>query len=139
MCISNQQGCLGLRWDDVELQHVDFGPSRPPTWSHVSIFAGHLEKAFPFSCPTSGTAAPLRNGLFARARTNPICFGMARWGHKTGTLVLAPGFTDGGEQGDHLIFRWTSSGVDYAIGLHAWEPLRQAAATLRSIVRSTDS
>jgi hypothetical protein len=38
--------------------------------------------------------------------------------------------------GNHLVFRW---GTDrrYVVSLHAWEPLAEAAATLRAIVAST--
>lgn len=36
--------------------------------------------------------------------------------------------------GDHLVLRWSSRGVSYAVALAAWEPMRQAIATLRAIV-----
>ena len=38
--------------------------------------------------------------------------------------------------GNHLIFRWREHGRTYALGLHAWEPLSEAVATLRAIVDS---
>ena len=51
-------------------------------------------------------------------------------------LVLAPPYGLGGLMGDHLILRWRERGRDYAIGLHAWEPLTEAAATLDAVVSS---
>jgi hypothetical protein len=39
----------------------------------------------------------LRDGLFARARTRPLFFGLRRWGAKVGTLVLAPGYPGGAD------------------------------------------
>ena len=39
--------------------------------------------------------------------------------------------------GDHLIFHWKASGVEYMISLHGWEPFLQVVATLRAIVAST--
>jgi hypothetical protein len=123
---------LGLTWDDLELQYFGPGPFR-----HVALFAGDLHHAFPFRYATTGRAAQLRDGLFARPRKAAVYFGKRHWGGKRGTLVLAPGYPSGGERGDHLIFRWSRGGVDYAIGLHAREPLTQAAATLKAIVAST--
>jgi len=140
ICLRGRPGCLGLTWDDFELIHSGGGSLEPPNWSHVAIFAGSLTRvAFPFGLPTSGTVVALRDGVFTRSGAQPIFFGVTRWGAKTGTLALAPDYPRGGEQGGHLIFLWKRDGTAYAIGLHAWEPLVQAAATLRAIVRSTDS
>jgi hypothetical protein len=36
----------------------------------------------------------------------------------------------------HLIFRWQERGVSLALGLHAWEPLSEAPATLEQMVSS---
>jgi len=78
-----------------------------------------------------------RDGLVARPRSRALFFGRFAWGGERGTLVLAPGYPGGGEQGDHLIFRWRRGPVEYAVGLHAWEPLTRTAATLHAIVEST--
>jgi hypothetical protein len=136
LCSHGKPGCLGLTWDDFELEHVDFGPTKPPTWAHIAIFAGDLSHAFPFSYPTQGTPTRLRSGLFSSPRTRAVFLGHVSWGGKDGTLVLAPAFPDGGEQGDHFIFRWQRGGVSYAVGLHGWEPAPQAVATLKAIIES---
>jgi hypothetical protein len=142
ICLRGRSGCRGLTWDDLELIHstVVGGSLKPPNWSHVAVFGGSLTRvAFPFGFPTGGKVVKLRDGLFTQSGTHPLSFGITRWGKKTGMLVLAPDYPRGGEQGGHLIFEWQSSGVSYAIGLHAWEPLLEAAATLRAIVRSARS
>ena len=71
-----------------------------------------------------------------RDRKRAIAFGTVRWGGRNGRLYLAPPYLYGGMMGNHLIFRWREGGRSYALGLHAWEPLREAAATLRAIVGS---
>jgi hypothetical protein len=109
---------------------------QPPTWAHVTIFAGDLRRAFPFGFPTGGTPTPLRKGLYDAPRSRPVFLGTVRWGARTGPLVLAPDYPLGGQQADHLVFRWHDDKREYAIGLHAWDPLAQAAATLRAIVVS---
>lgn len=136
LCSGGKPGCLGVAWDDLELEHVGFGPTKPPTWAHIAIFAGDLRHAFPFNYPTQGTSARLRAGLFSSRRIRPVFLGHVSWGDRRGTLVLAPAFPDGGEQGDHFIFRWQRGGVTYALGLHGWEPAPQAVATLKAIVES---
>jgi hypothetical protein len=138
-CLAGTRGCLGLHWDDLELEHVSRSrrfAMRPPTWGHVSVFAGDLSTAFPFAYPRTGRPVPLRDGLYEDAGPDAIFFGSTTWGGRTGTLVLAPSYPRGGEQGGHLVFRWRAGGQEYAIGVHAWEPLTQAAATLRAIVLS---
>jgi hypothetical protein len=135
LCRAGARGCLGLRWDDLELQHAGPG-NRPPRWAHVSVLAGRLDHAFSFAYPAAGPAVTPRDGLFAPARRRPLFLGRRRWGRASGTLVLAPSYPSGGEQGDHLIFRSRHGGVEFAVTLHAWEPLLQAVATLRAMVRS---
>jgi hypothetical protein len=137
VCVVGNAGCQGLTWDDLSL--VDAGQGnepRPPIWSHVSIYAGNLGSAFRFAYPTRGVRPRRLDGLFARARTHAIFLGSYSWGGKCGTVVLAPDYPDGGEQGDHLIFRWSATGTGFAVGLHGWEPLGEAFATLRAMVRS---
>jgi hypothetical protein len=38
--------------------------------------------------------------------------------------------------GNHLVFRWETE-RRYVVLLHAWEPLTEAAATLKAIIAST--
>jgi hypothetical protein len=134
VCVVGRRGCQGLTWDDLSLVDAGNG-ARPPVWSHISIYAGNLARAFGFAYPTHGPRVR-PDGMFARARTRAIFLGAYTWGGRHGTVVLAPAYPGGGEQGDHLIFRWRQSGVGYAVGLHGWEPLTQAFATLRAMVRS---
>jgi hypothetical protein len=122
-------------WDELSLDDDGYG-TRPPVWSHIAIYVGNLAKAFPFRYPTRGPRLTDVDGLFARSRSDAIFLGSYTWGGKHGSVVLAPGYPSGGEHGNHLIFRWRQSGLACAVGLHGWEPLRQALATLRLIVRS---
>lgn len=135
VCLRGHTGCQGLTWDEVSL--VDAGDgNRPPVWSHILIYAGNLATAFQFKFPTHGARVANVNGLFARPHSSAIFLGSYTWGGKHGAVVLAPDYPGGGEQGGHLIFRWRRAGVGYAVGLHAWEPLAQALATLRRMVLS---
>lgn len=111
LCLVGRPGCAGLTWDDLSL--VDAGDgNRPPIWSHISIYVGNLTTAFSFKYPTHGRRLAHVDGLFARSRSRAIFLGSYTWGGKRGTLVLAPDYPRGGEQGDHLIFRGGNQGRD---------------------------
>lgn len=135
LCLVGHAGCAGLTWDNLDLADAGYG-SKPPIWSHVVVQAGNLTGAFPFKYPTHGTTITRLNGLFARTRTRAIYIGTYTWGRRHGTLILAPDFPAGGEQGNHLVFRWRDYRTDFAVGLHGWEPLSQAFADLRRMVIS---
>ena len=135
LCLIGHSGCAGLTWDDLSLVDAGYG-TRPPTWSHVDIQAGNLRHVFPFSYPTTGRRVTHLDGLFARARTHAIYIGTFTWGGRRGSVVLAPDFPAGGEQGNHLIFRWRKGNTELALGLHGWEPLSRAFATLHQMVVS---
>jgi hypothetical protein len=137
LCRVGRPECAGLTWDDFHIQRAG-SSGRPPGSLHIAIFAGDLESghAFRFCYPTTH-AQQLRDGLFGLTRTTALFFGSATWAGKRGALILAPPNPLGGTQGDHLVFRWRERGVDYALGLHAWEPLTEAEATLREIMEST--
>ena len=135
LCLVGHSGCAGLTWDDLSLVDGGYG-TRPPAWSHVIVQAGNLAKAFPFVYPTRGTMVTHLDGLFARTRTRAVYIGAFRWGGKRGTVILAPDFPGGGEQGNHLIFRWRDRQTDFALGLHGWEPLSHAFAALRQMIIS---
>lgn len=126
------------RWDVLDLGWGGENPrspqrNRPEHFLHMTIMAGDLGGAFPFDYPASGHAPPLNEVQIPS--TEPIWFGPRDWGGRKGTLILAPSFEEGGGiQGGHLIFRWSSGGTDYAVGLHAWTPLERTAATLRRVV-----
>jgi hypothetical protein len=121
---------------------------RPPDFFHLVIFAGDLggvgsyqeggSSPFSFRWPR-GAPKRLENGLLSRPRSGAITFGEVTIRHATGELVLSPAYERGGGlHGNHLIFRTASNGIGYAISLHAWEPLTDAEAVLRTIVASTD-
>jgi hypothetical protein len=135
VCVAGRSGCLGITWDVLDM--VDAGNGdRPPIWSHISIYAGDLSTAFRFAYPTHGVRPRRLDGLFAKTRPKALFLGSYRWGGKVGTVVLAPSYPSGGEQGDHLIFRWSRDGVGFAVGLHSWEPLSQTMATLKTMIES---
>jgi hypothetical protein len=138
VCRAGKDGCRGTAWDDLELLDAGFNGDHPPVWSHISFVAGNLSSAFPFRYPTRGTRPTTVDGLFGESRRDAIFLGSFTWAGHHGTLVLAPSYPAGGEQGDHAIFRWRRGKVSYALGLHAWEPLTGAIAMLRAIVESID-
>jgi hypothetical protein len=135
VCLAGRSGCLGLTWDVLDMVDAGYG-NRPPIWSHISIYAGNLKTAFRFAYPTNGVRPRPLDGLFAKSRPKALFVGSYRWGGKVGTMVLAPSYPSGGEQGDHLIFRWKRDNIGFAIGLHAWEPLSQTMATLKTMIES---
>jgi hypothetical protein len=105
----------------------------PPRFAHINLQVGDLSKALPFPFRFQGRPVRLPQPI-PRKRTDPLFLGRFRWGERTGALVLAPSFPTGGIEGDHLMFGWEQGGIDYAISLHAWKPLDECAATLKSIV-----
>jgi hypothetical protein len=135
LCLVGRAGCRGLTWDDLSLVDAGYG-ARPPVWSHVLVWAGNLEHAFGFRFPRSRMPRTKIDGLFAASRTRPIYVDTRTWGGREGILVLAPAFPVGGEQGDHLIFRWHGGTTDFAVSLHGWEPFSQTLAALRRMVLS---
>jgi hypothetical protein len=109
--------------------------NRPPRMAHIVIFAGAVERGAPFRYDAAQPAR-LANDLMSRDRTRALAFGPIRWANRNGRLYLAPPVLHGGMMGNHLIFRWRDAGRRYALGLHAWEPLLEASATLRAIIAS---
>lgn len=115
---------------------------RTPSFIHLVVYGGdlggpkgfqaHARSAFPFDWPAPSSARQLVDGLSPQRGTNAIAFGRYTFGDVEGELVLAPAIQ--AMDGDHLIFRWRSDEREYAVSLHAWEPLTRAAATLRAIV-----
>jgi hypothetical protein len=112
--------------------------TRPPGYVHVLIYAspdplGH--NVVPFAWP-QGSAQPVTDALLNPKRQLPISLGWVRWADHYGQLVLAPPLAFGGMAGDHVIFRFSASGANYAVTVHSWAPLREAVATLRTVVAS---
>ena len=114
VCTEGHPGCLGLRYDVLDLLDAGNG-SKPPVWSHIAVYAGDLRKAFPF-------------------RTTLV--GVYPWHGRYGTVVRAPPYPAGGEVGGHLIFRWRAGRTGFAVSLHAWSPVAEPLATLRAMVLS---
>jgi hypothetical protein len=110
--------------------------NRPPRMAHVLVVGGHVERSAA-SVFDDLQRARLRDGLVRRNRPRSLDLGPTRWAGRNGRLLLAPAFPNGGMHGNHLIFRWRDGGRDYALSLHAWEPLTETAAALRALVSST--
>ncbi len=110
--------------------------NRPPRMGHVVAVAGNVERLASFHEPRGARREPVRDGLMRRPRAVPVSFGRVRWGGRVGALYLMPPFPGGGVLGNHLVFSWGRPGRPYALSLHAWEPLTEAAATLERMVES---
>jgi hypothetical protein len=140
-------------WDAFNFQWGAESPRRPernrPGGNsgvvHLVIYGGdlggprgfqtkHADSAFPFDWPSQ--IRSLRDRLMNEQRPKALLLLRTIWGGRDGELVLAPRYELGGLMGDHLIFRWRAGQEEYAVGLHAWEPLTEAAASLRSVLLS---
>jgi hypothetical protein len=108
--------------------------NRPPSMAHVVVVAGNVERLAPLRVPGARSGEPVRDGVLRRKREAPVSFGRVRWASRTGSLYLAPGFPTGGMLGNHLNFTWDERRMQYTLSLHAWEPLTEAAAALRTMV-----
>jgi hypothetical protein len=109
--------------------------NRPPRMAHLVLIAGDVERAAAFAYPDDPRRP--RDGLMRRPRTKAVDLGGVDWANRRGRLYLAPPHLHGGMLGNHLVFRWQTGATEYAVTLHAWEPLREAVATLRTVVGST--
>ena len=87
----------------------------PPAFAHVNVLAGALEQRHGFESEDLGER---------------------KWGGRSGRLMLAPSYPQGGLEGDHLIFVWSHDDMQYSVSLHAWEPVEETEATLEAMVGS---
>ena len=115
--------------------------NHPPNLVHVLLYAAQTSlmrfpHAFLAPWPKSQRFRAVRDGDLAKAKRSPVSFGSRVWNGRHGDLVLIPPYGLGGMQGNHLVFRWCDDGIDYALGLHSWEPFRKTALDLRAIIRS---
>lgn len=110
--------------------------NRPPRMGHIVVAAGDVWRLAPVW--SLGTRrARVEDGTMARPRSHTLSLGRRDWSGRAGKLYLAtPYGGSGGMLGNHLIFRWRAGGVDYVVGLHAWEPLSEVEDVLRRIVES---
>jgi hypothetical protein len=102
----------------------------PPAFAHLNVVAGNVQQLARFGLKNVST------DRLPEKRRSGLSFGTRTWNARTGTLLLAPSYPNGGMEGDHLAFRWTEKGTRYSISLHAWEPIQQTEATLRRVVAS---
>ena len=145
LCPAGKRGCLFRERIDmfnVESLRSPNPKRRSPSFIHLVVYAGdlggpkgfqtHARSAFPFDWPDPSSARPLIDGLSPHRGTDALAFGHREFWSVDGELVLAPAIQ--AMDGDHLIYRWRSGQREFAVSLHAWEPLTEAAATLRAIV-----
>jgi hypothetical protein len=111
---------------------------RPPGFLHVVAAVGELERLTALR-QVRPALATLRDGRLREERSRPVSFGRVRWGGRSGILQLMPSWPGGGMLGNHLVFSWREQKREYALSLHGWEPLTEAAATLRAMVKSLPS
>lgn len=103
----------------------------PPRFAHLHLVAGNLTPSMGYPVEPSRGRSP------HEVRDYALGFGWRTWNGRRGELFLAPSYgMGGGSEADHLVFRWTHGGRDYAFGLHAWDRLDETEATLRAIVDS---
>ncbi len=108
--------------------------NRPPRMAHVVAAVGDVAGLSPQAVPRGDRPERLRDGVMRRTRKEALSFGRVRWAGRDGVLSLAPSFPTGGFLGNHLNFVWREHGMQHTLSLHAWEPLTEAAATLRTMV-----
>jgi hypothetical protein len=109
---------------------------RPPRILHIEVEAASRRlRGTPFAWP-EGPVTARRNGLVREDRSSGLLLARVTWRGRHGTVVLAPPYPAGGSQGNHVLFRWRRGGTTYVVGMHAWEPFREAFATLRRVVQS---
>jgi hypothetical protein len=109
----------------------------PPRGAHLTFGAGDIERSGPFVHPRlSDPSSALSDAALDPNRQEPVSFGRASWGGHEGVLFLAPPFLHGGQLGDHLVYAWSTGNARFAVSLHTWKPLADAAATLREIVEA---
>lgn len=112
------------------------GKSAPPEVLHLivagspSLDALYDAFAWPTRLDEDPTAPPDKN------RRKALLLGRPTWGGRSGDLVLAPAYPFGGQDGEHLIFRWKDGDMERSISLHAWLPIEDAMDTTRAIVES---
>ena len=124
---------FGAAYDVFSAEALPRRGDRPST-RHLVVYAG---RRLPFAEAERQRPVGIRNGLTRRGPlAEPRLLARVTWGGRRGDLVLWRPYPNGGMDGNHLVFRWRDGGVERALTLHEWEPLTEAAATLRAIVES---
>ncbi len=130
-------GRAGERYDRFDLIGL---PRRPARARHLVLFASRYGLARSGAgrifaeWPWQGPAVGLRDGLTRGGRERSVLLARPTWAGVHGELVLDRSRPHARVAGDYLVFRWRLRGVDYAVVLSAWVPVREAAATLRAII-----
>ena len=122
---------MSLEWG---APHEGFDPrNSPPRFVHLIIWGGDLERAWPWRRP----GGPSRiEGEPPHEREHATLLATPRWTDEEGDLVLAPSYPSGGMNGEHLMYMWTEEETEFALSLHAWDPISETIGALRAIVRS---
>lgn len=105
----------GRRWIALDSESGLFAP---PIHVHVEIQAARSQGPMIDGWPTR--TEPIADSLLNSGRTTPVSLGWVHWYGTHGQLVLEPGYPAGGEWGGHLVYRFSTTHVSYAITLHAW-------------------
>ncbi len=108
----------------------DFARNRPPGFVHVVLEAGEPDRLIDLA-PAPAQPMPLAAAL-GGARGGPLLVDAGEQGWRR-TLVLAAPFPGGGAQGDHLVYRRRSGGLEYRLSLHLWTPLREPVQVLKAM------
>ena len=117
-----------VEWNAPHSELTD--KNAPPAFAHVNAFAGDDRRSARFPIDQASEKDPPKD------RVSGLSYGERTWNGRTGELLLAPSYPQGGMEGDHLVFRWTQEGEDYSLSLHAWDPLGDTEATLKALVHS---
>ena len=104
----------------------------PPGFAHVAVYAGDYERFVGYAWPGERLKGEVPEGR----RRKALLIDSVTWNGRKGEVVLAPSYPFGGMDGDHVVFRWTKGKTDYAVSLHAWDPIDESVAALRAMVES---
>jgi hypothetical protein len=114
-------------WDGKDWFSLSYAPLYPPPYFvHVLVQAAVGADSlglFGLNLAGNGKVRNPSDVLLNPNRARAVSLGWVRWSGHHGELILEPaGGQTGGEVAGHLIFMFTSGGVEYAMTLHAWAP-----------------
>jgi hypothetical protein len=120
-------------WDGDGWFAPSYAPMYPPPYHvHVDIEAAAGSPPPSVLGPSfAGAVAVNRvsDALLNPNRRRAVRLGQVRWSGRQGELVIAPtGPAGGGEEAGHLIFYFTTNGVNYDVSLHVWASKIRIAA-----------
>jgi hypothetical protein len=112
---------------------------RPPRLVHLVVLGGHEAAAVGSEWAAARAGIAVQDGLYRRDRRRPLSFGQRTWAGRSGELLLAPPFPQGGIVGNHVVFRWRRGESNYVVTLHGWEPFSETVGVVRRLVESLPS